>query len=487
MNSGTATFTDRWSALIVPHRIVMAVLVAGGLLVGWLLLPGERERIAALERDGQYRQALELLEGRYARGDRSQRTLFQLQGFYEHFGDLEKSRSMLEMLVALRPRDEHVRRRLAQFYKSTQDEVSYVSALVQELAITYSEPACRELIGIFRRNGDYEREQAYLKSCTDRGYRRPEDIVRLAHLVAADGDTTLSADLLIRVDDRRRLSSERDRLVLFATLIEANRAEEAQKRGIRWLNAAKDDGLALALVETLMRENRHSLALELVRQISKPGDSISLAAAEIMLDRGEELPARSYLRGWLTQSQFKSVSTVSRFIVAALDAADPDLAFIGAKRFGLSRIPQIDMASLAEALATTRRTAEFAEVRAAIVPKTIEENPLLSAAIDVSNGALEPARKQLERIPPDDLDEWRLALWAQLMEQTGKSEATTALRSAGVVTDQSVSSQSQQIVRREGASARRATRRGRLRALPAPKQQQQQPSLVNQVFGPLNK
>ncbi len=460
-------------ALLVPHRIVMAVLFLGGLLVGWLLLPGERERIAALERDGQFRQALELLEARFDQGDRSQRSLFQLQRLYEHFGDLAKSRSMLEMLVGLRPRDVHVRRRLAQFYKATQDEPSYVAALMQELEIGYSEPACRELIGLFRRNGDYDRELALLTRCTQKGYRRAEDIIRLAHLLAADGKTGLASDLLIRVDDRRRLKTESDRLFLFATLMEAERADEAQKRGVRWLKAARDDSLALALVETLMRENRHGLAIELVKQISAPGDSVSLAVAEIMLDRGEETPARSYLRGWLSQAQIKSAGIVSRFIVAALDAVDPDLAFTGAKSFGLARVPQIDLASLAEALATMKRTAEFAEVRAAIVPKTIDENPLLAAAIDVSNNAMETARQQLLRVPVDDLDEWRLALWAQLMEQTGTTAAATALSNAGV--DQSAMTQSQRIVRREGPAARRTTRRGRLRMLPpakagAPKQ-----------------
>lgn len=463
----SGSFVARFHYLLAPHRIVMAVLFVGGLAVGWLLLPGERERIAALERDGQYRQALELLEVRFANGDRSQRSLFQLQRLYEHFGNLDKSRSLLETLVSQRPRDAHVRRRLAQFYKSTQDERSYINALEQELATGYSEPACRELVGLYRRNGVFELEQKTLSSCIEKGYRRPEDIIRLAHLVAADGHVTIASELLIRVDDRRRLNLESDRMFLFATLMDAGRAPEAQKRGVRWLKAARDDGLALSLVETLMRENRHTLAIELVRQISAPGDSVSLAVAEILLDRGEDAQARTYLREWLGQAQIKNAAIVSRFVVAALDASDPDLGFAGAKKFGLQRVPQIDLAALGEALATMRRTAEFNEVRGAIVPRTIEENPLLSATIEVSLGAMEAARQQLQRVPVDELDDWRMALWAQLMEQTGETPLPPPAVRTGL--DQSAASQTQRSVRQIGANQRRTTRRNRLRALPQSK------------------
>ena len=45
-----------------PHLLIMAVVFAGALGVGYLLLPDDNERIAMLERDGHDRQALEILE-----------------------------------------------------------------------------------------------------------------------------------------------------------------------------------------------------------------------------------------------------------------------------------------------------------------------------------------------------------------------------------------------------------------------------------------
>ena len=40
------------------HATVMAILALAAAAIGWSLLPGENERIAALERDGQCSPAL---------------------------------------------------------------------------------------------------------------------------------------------------------------------------------------------------------------------------------------------------------------------------------------------------------------------------------------------------------------------------------------------------------------------------------------------
>ncbi|MFV0298109.1 MAG: tetratricopeptide repeat protein [Hyphomicrobiaceae bacterium] len=131
-----------------PHLVVMAVVFIGATLVGYWLLPDANERIAMLERDGHDMQALQMLEARFAAGDRKQRTLFQLQRLYEEQGDLPKARQMLVLLAAARPRDANVQRRLIEFYRSTEDEAGYIQALEVRLARRYSNPVCRELICI---------------------------------------------------------------------------------------------------------------------------------------------------------------------------------------------------------------------------------------------------------------------------------------------------------------------------------------------------
>jgi tetratricopeptide (TPR) repeat protein len=417
-----------------PYLAVLVAVFAGALGAGYGLLPGAGERIAMLERDGRYTAALELLERRYAAGDHSQRIVYQLQTLYEHFGDLAKARSLLEQLAEQRPRDAQVQRRLALFYKQTQDETAYIRALRSQLDARYNEAACRELIGLLRGRGEHDGEQRAIQECRARGYRRSDDIVRLAGLVAADGDIAQASVLLRSVDDLRRLKSLSERLMLFTALMEIEQPREAQRRAIRWIKGSRDDFLALTIVEMLTDDKRHDLAIELARETGSPGDGVSLAIAEVMLDRSQSIAARSYLRGWLEQAEFESPSVARRFILAALDVDDPALAYEGARRYGLEKLGQSELVNLAEALAASEIADGFAAVRARLAPETLAANPLIGAAVELDQGAPDATRRLLTGVKVQELDAWRLALWARLMEQTGRTTAASAtLRDLGVV------------------------------------------------------
>jgi tetratricopeptide (TPR) repeat protein len=413
-------------ARIPPYWLLMGVLFSGALGIGYELLPGQVERIAMLERDGQAVQARDILERNFERGDRSARTLYQLEALYEHFGQLDKAQTVLKHLLDTRPRDPNVQKRAAQFFKQTQDEPAYVRAVNAQISLRYSEDACKELIGIHRRNAAAADELAAIQLCRSRGYRRPEDTVRLASLVAADGDLAQASSLLRSVDDLRRLKSERDRTQLFATLLEIDQPREAHRRATRWLSGARDLRLALSLLELLANDNRHELAIGLARDISVPGDAISLAVAELMLDRGEPTAARNYLHGWIEKAEVDSADLISRFITACLDAEDPENALTGAKRYGLAKLQQTDLVALAEALAAIGLQSEFDAVRAVIAPHVLAANPLLGAAVALQRGIQGTTQLLLAQVAVDDLDEWRLSLWARLMTRTGQATTVNA-------------------------------------------------------------
>ncbi len=296
-----------------PQIVAMSAVFLAAVVAGWLLLPGEAERIAMLERDGKDREALTILEQQFAAGDRRQRTVYQLQRLYEMLGDLPKARAMLEQLGEARPRDATVQRQLAGFYRQTEDNGAYMRSLERQIDLKYSEPACRELIGMLRLAGDYAKEQATIVKCRQKGYRRTEDIVRLGQLLATDGDVQQASQLLRSVDDLKRLKSDRERLQLFAILLEAEQPREAVRRAARWAKGAKEDSLALTLIEMLVRGERQDLAVELARDVSVPGDSVSLAVAEIMLDKSQIEAAQSYLRGWMGRAKLSDPAIVSRF------------------------------------------------------------------------------------------------------------------------------------------------------------------------------
>lgn len=457
------------------HTIIMSAIFAGALVVGYLLLPGANERIAMLQQDGHNQQAMALLEKRFNAGDRSQRTMFQLQRLYEQRGDLANAQQLLELLAQQRPKDPQIQRQLALFYKQTQNEPAYLQALERQLAVRHSEPVCKELIGLYRGSGNFEAEQRTIESCRRNGYRRPEDIIRLAYLVATDGRLADASAILRSVDDRRRLRTDRDRRFFFTSLIDDGQSDEAQRRALRWLKGSQDVAFALELIDGLVEEKRHDLAVNLAREIGVPGDAVSLTVAELLLDRNQEVAAKTYLRGWFEAAKLTDPDLTHRFIAAALDADDPELAYMGGVKFGLTKLGQGDLVALAEALSAIDQPRLFQDVRRAIEPQTLKDNPLLAAAIEVERGANEPARQLLSRVQVDGLDEWRLALWARLMETTGRRPTVLPPPPRPTVAQPPPPVIKRSATRLKEARDRRAQRRQRARQVPQQPAQQVAP------------
>ena len=394
------------------HVFVMSLLFGAALFVGYLLLPGDNERIAMLERDGKTSEARLILESEFRNGDRRQRTLFQLQGLYEQAGDLPKARQTLELLARQRPRDGTLQRQLGLFYKQTQDEPDYIGSLQAQIELRYSEVACRELIGLLRRSGAFGEEQAALLKCRQKGYRRPDDMVRLASLLATDGDIKEASLLLRSVDDLRRLKSDRERLQLFHLLIENDQPGEAQRRAARWVKSGKDDAFALTLISSLVSDNRHDLAIELARETSVPGDSVFLSIGEIMVERDQTAAARAILRGWLDKAAAIEPSVATRFITAAIAAGDPDLALVGAQKVGLARMPPESIVELARGLDGAGRRVDADALRA-----TLREQSASSSFAPEDQMPLNRSTRAIQSSKIANLEGWRTALWKRLREE----------------------------------------------------------------------
>jgi tetratricopeptide (TPR) repeat protein len=412
-----------------PYNAVISAIFVGAMVVAWLVLPGDDERIAALEQDGQFARALSLLEAKYQNGDTRPRTLFQLQKLYEFYGERDKARILLERLAVSRPNDGQVQRQLALLYKQTQNEPRYIAALQSQLALKprNPDPVCRELIGLLRRNSQYQAEQATIDDCRTKGYRRQDDLVRLAFLAAADGNFAEASRTLRAVDDRRWLSESRERLMLFASLLEVNQAPEALRRSVRWLRGQPDADLTLEMISMFTAANRNDLSMSLARQVGRSGDAVSLAVAEIMVDQVQLAPARLYLTGWLDQKTPMDTEVATRFVTTALDAEDPQLALRGAEQFGLANFDQTTLAALGEAVGANVPGAGLDAILAVLTPETLTNHPLVMAAVDVRAGRIDSARALLAQVRLDTLDERQVQVMAVISAQAGRALPTSAL------------------------------------------------------------
>jgi hypothetical protein len=313
-----------------------------------------------------------------------------------------------------RPRDLYIHRQLTQLYRFEQDTPGQIRSLKAELAIRYSEPVCQRLIGLLHLTSDYTGEQAALISCRSRGYRRPEGLLRLASLYAAEGNLAETAGILAAVDDRRWLSGSHERLMLFDALLSTDQPTAALRRAVRWYKGQPDVDLALEMISRLVTAGQNDLAMQMAREIGKPGDAVSLAAGEILVDQVQYNAARAYLAGWLAQSLPMTTETAIRFISAAVDADDPGLALRGGQKFGLDHIPPADLASLAEALVARGWSADFDTIRPYLTEEALQKDGLLAAAVDIRDGQLDAAKLAIAATVVDPADEHRASLKAQL-------------------------------------------------------------------------
>ncbi|MGD9784911.1 MAG: tetratricopeptide repeat protein [Hyphomicrobiaceae bacterium] len=454
---------DRFAWLLRPHIVVMLALFVGAAWAGTLILPGESERVAMLERDGKNRRALELLEGRGQDRSQSQRATYQREQLYAHFGNLAKARLMIEKLAAERPADHVLQMRLARFYRQTQDREAYLATLSRLVSRRYSEAICGELIAQLRLVGQYVREREAIERCRLKGYRRVEDLVRLAELEWADGDQAKAALLLRKLDDAGRLAAVQGRMLLASYLIDGKAAQEAERRSIAWMRASRSDmEFALGFIEFLARRGAYDIGISIAREAGEPGDAISLSVADLLLERDESEAARAYLRGWLEQARLDTAKTghgeevTSRFIGLALDAEAPQLALDGAQRYGLKRLPERQLVALAEALGAEGRRTEFELIRSALASDVLISHPLLAAMVELNRGESTASQQLVASVPFDELERWRLALWARLMRETGRADI--ADRKLGAL-GQAVAAAPQRYVARTARTARIVERR----------------------------
>ena len=172
-------------------------------------------------------------------------------------------------------------------------------------------------------------------------------------MLAVDGDATQATSLLKSIDDLKRLKTTRERYQLLQLLIDQDQPREAERRALRWIRSARDDAMAIGLIDLAARSKYPASAIEVAKDAGSPGDSISLTVAERLIERTQNGAALLYLRGWLDQAKYDNPETGARFVEAALAAGDPMVAVRGGRQFGLARLPEKALLNLAAALDTS--------------------------------------------------------------------------------------------------------------------------------------
>lgn len=398
-----------------PHQAVMGGVFAAALAAGFAMLPGNEVRVAMLERDGHSREALALLEDRYASGDRNYRILYQMVALHENEGNAARAGEILNEMVAQRPRDIVLRRRITKFYRDTQNASAMTAALIAELSVRYSEAACRDLIAQHRLAGDYVLEKTAIQSCRQQGYRRPDDLARLAELLAVDGDTAQAASILRSIDDVKRLKDSRGRYQLLAFLIKEQQPKEAERRALRWIKSERDDAFTVGLIDAFAQSDFPDSAIELAKTAGQAGDGVALTVAERLLEKSQPAAARLYLKGWLESAASADPETAARFVAAATEAGDAETAFAGVKKFRIQKLSKNAGLKLATALRSAGLREQAREILASIAPAdTAPTQPIVGSEAVTELEAPLPSVSAAAAAASKSLGGDPLALWRQV-------------------------------------------------------------------------
>lgn len=435
MSSTALLDASSGSGWMRPYHILMATVFAVALVAAYSMLPDDNELIAMLERDGHSGDAIAILEENYNQGDRRYRMLHQLLALYEDEGETVKARGILEEMVKQRPADAALRERLARFYRAIGDGAARKGALKAQIDIRYNEGACREYISLVRLDEDARAEIGALELCRQKGYRRPDDLVRLGVLMSATGQRGPALALLRAIDDVRRLKSTEDRQLLIALLLEAQQPNEAERRATRWIKSGNNQALALSIVDELAAARFPDTALKVAKAVGAQGDGVLLTVAERLLEQSQGQAARYYLKGWLDAAALDNVETLERFVAAAIEAEDPQTALAGVRKFGLEKVPSAITATLAQALSDRGFTAEAAEVTSRVALEA--DAPGAQGDLGFGPGDLEGAdaaapgagKGRRAGLPGDALGLWRRTLVARMSEDAQR-RASAAVPSA---------------------------------------------------------
>ncbi len=180
------------------HAIV-ALVVALGLLGGYLVYPRPSELALMHYKNQQYTAARAEYENLLAKGDVSANVVLPLSDLYLIYGEMGKAVELMEGFVEKNPDNLEARLRLSKYYQQTQRPHDYLGSLEKRAEAQPSEDALRHLSQLYNAEGRYRQQIEVLKRIVEDYEAKPSDYLDLAYLLAAEGEMVEAADFLRRM------------------------------------------------------------------------------------------------------------------------------------------------------------------------------------------------------------------------------------------------------------------------------------------------
>lgn len=234
-----------------PLSLLIAFAAAVGLSAAVILLPGDLERIAMLERDGETEAAAALANRLYEAGDRRSPLLARVFELNHAIGKPRRADEALRLYLAGTPNHRRTLVKAVEFFELEQDLAGTFTVLANLVRVAPASATVDKLARLYRLHGHFEDEERLLLA--HRPLLGAELTARLGALLAQSGRKTEALRVLRAADDAFPEDHELFATLLFDLLIRERAVDEAARRAVRWLtrdpNGQRRVPMVVALVE----------------------------------------------------------------------------------------------------------------------------------------------------------------------------------------------------------------------------------------------
>jgi tetratricopeptide (TPR) repeat protein len=320
---------------VIRAQALFVVIAMLAVALSIAFIPRGRE-LALLELEsGKASEALEVLEERYAAGERSLATIAVLAGARASMGDTLRAAQLLEEALPEHPDNLPLLRTLGGYYRQLGQQKEVLEVLQRLQSLSPSQAQLDELANLYRELGLKDRQREVLREIVSTQTSKPWHLIELAKLEAAAGNPREGTRLLQRMAASHPRAVDPSIVALQMSLeIASGQIESALERGRVWVaqrpEPTKDVGhLANALSANGFSDKALELLQPYIMQDAPASLVMALARAEADIGR----PAAGLLRlenfirskqdsvpeelAWLRLSLASIVPDTKRLIAAA--------------------------------------------------------------------------------------------------------------------------------------------------------------------------
>jgi tetratricopeptide (TPR) repeat protein len=394
----------------------LILLASVGLILSVIVIPRGLERGLLDLELGRTEEAIAVLETRYRGGDQSPATTGALARARAHAGAV----SVLEHLLAQRPRDPALLQTLAGHYRRLQRPEAALAVLERLQAVRPSQASLQDLAAVYAELDRPRDRLRILRELIARPGAETAHFLELAKLEGVLGDPVAGAETIGRLGAMRPRAIDTSVVALEMNLhLAADRVDQAFRRGKSWLAHVRDparDALALASVLSVRGHPEHAAQLLVPLADKSSDEALVRAASQAEIDSGQGLQALRRIEAFAERksSPIGADLAILRLRLAA-SLRQHRRTSDAAQALGVGAVP-------AELLAITAAAAFHAgrpEISEAVGRRLAEEQhrlaPILVAETHLALGARDRALQ-----------------WANLSAEHSRVDPETAVRLARI-------------------------------------------------------